>query len=240
MAKQTIALTSEPRGQLGTRFAARTRDRGLLPAIIYGRKQDPVAVAFDQHAFTEALHHGHRLFETELGSEKQTLLLKDVQYDHLGRCIIHADLVRVSLTDTVRVSVPIEQRGTSKGSHEGGIIDEVMAQIEIECLVTEIPDSLVVSVKELTVGDSVRARDVILPPGAKLVTDPNAVVLHCHIVAAAKTSEELELETPVAPEVITERVAEPEEGGEQPEKAAKEKKPAEKKPAEKKAAKEEG
>jgi large subunit ribosomal protein L25 len=76
--------------------------------------------------------------------------------------------------------------------------------------VTQIPETIPVSIKELALGDSLHARDIALPPGVTLVTNPDALVLTCHLVAAAKTTEEIEAEAPTAPEVITGRPAEEE------------------------------
>jgi large subunit ribosomal protein L25 len=202
---ETIMLKAETRDSVGSKHAKQLRRKGMLPAIIYGHQQEPLPVALNLHDFTESLHHGHRIFDVKLGKKKETLLVKDIQYDHLGKYVIHADLVRVDLTEMVKVTVPIEQRGTSKGSHESGMIDELLDHLEIECRVSDIPDVLPISVKEVGVGDSVHARDVELPEGAKLVTDPNALVLHCHLITKVKTTEELEEEMPAAPEVISEK-----------------------------------
>lgn len=211
---ETLVLKAEARSDVGSKGSKRLRRQGRLPAIVYGHKQEPQAISLNLHDFTEGLHHGHRLIDVQLGRKKETLLVKDLQYDHLGKDVIHADLVRVKLTDLVKVTVPIEQRGTAKGSHEGGMIDEHLDHLEIECKVSDIPDVIPISVKELGVGDSIHARDVQLPEGVRLITDADALVLNCHLVTKAKTTEELEEEMPVAPEVITERPEEeePEEG----------------------------
>lgn len=210
---QRAVIKAELRTTLGSKDASRLRRKGKLPAIVYGHKKEPVAISFDVHGFVEDLHHGHRLFDTDMGGKTETLLVKDIQYDHLGKNVIHADMVRVDMEETVKVAVPIEMRGTSKGSHEGGIVDEHLDHLEIECKVMEIPEVIAISVKELGVGDAIHAGDVELPAGAKLVTDPEALLLTCHLVAAAKTTEEVEEEMPAGPEVITEKPAE-EEGGE--------------------------
>ena len=207
---QRAVIKAEIRTTLGSKGASRLRRKGKLPAIVYGHKKEPVAISFDVHSFVEDLHHGHRLFDTDMGGKTETLLVKEIQYDHLGKSVIHADMVRVNLEETVKVTVPIEMRGTSKGSHEGGIIDEHLDHLEIECKVTEIPEVIPVSVKELGVGDSIHADDVELPSGAKLITSPEVLLLTCHLVAAAKTTEEVEEEMPVGPEVITEKPAEEE------------------------------
>ena len=207
---ETIVLAAEVREQVGTKHAARLRREGKLPGVVYGHKQDTVPIVLDAHDFVEGLHHGHRLFEVKVGRKKETLLVKDLQYDHLGEKVIHVDLVRVDLTEMVTVSVPIEMRGSAKGAHEGGIIDEHLSELEVECKVSDIPDVIPVFVKELGVGESLHAREIELPEGVKLTTDPGAIVLTCHLVAAAKTTEEVEEEMPVGPEVITEKAEETE------------------------------
>jgi len=203
---ETIALNAEVRNEVGTKHATKLRRAGKLPAIIYGHGREPVAVSLDLHNFAEMLHHGHRLFGVKIGKTLETLLIKDLQYDHLGKDIIHVDLVRVDLAEMVKVTVPIELKGTAKGTHESGIVDEHLDHLEIECKASDIPEVIPVSVKELGVGDAIHAGDVELPEGMKLATDPETLVLMCHLVAAAKSTEELEEEMPVAPEVITEKV----------------------------------
>ncbi len=203
---ETVALKAEVRNEVGTKYAARLRRAGKLPAIVYGHGAEPVAVSLDLHNFAELLRRGHRLFDVKTGKTSETLLVKDLQYDHLGKDIIHVDMVRVDLTETVRVTVPIELKGTAKGAHEGGIVDEHLDHLEIECKAGEIPEVIPVSIKELGVGDAIHARDIELPEGMKLATSPETLVLTCHLVAAAKSTEELEEEMPSAPEVITEKV----------------------------------
>jgi len=201
----TIVLKAEVRKDAGTKFAKALRKNGKLPAVVYGHKKDSVALAFDARQFVTTLHHGHRLLNVQMDKGTETMLVKAVQYDHLGKDIIHADLVRVDLTERVKVTVPIELRGTSAGSHEGGIIDEHLASLEIECAVASIPEFIEISIKEVNVGDSLHARDIELPAEVKLITNPDALMLTCHLVAAAKSTEELEEDMPTAPEVITER-----------------------------------
>ena len=210
---EEVVLQVKMRKEVGSKHSVILRREGRLPAIVYGHKQEPEAISVDLHDFTEHLHHGHRFFKVKMGKKTATLLVKELQYDHLGKDIIHADLVRVDLTESVKVSVSIELKGTSAGSHEGGIVDEHLDHLEIECKVTDIPETIVVSIKELGIGDAIHASDVELGEGIKLVTDPNALLLTCHLVAAAKSTEELEEELPAGPEVITEK-AEEEPGAE--------------------------
>jgi len=131
-------------------------------------------------------------------------MFKELQYDHLGKNIIHIDLMRVDVTETVRVTVPIELKGIAKGTQEGGIIEEHANHLEIECKVSDIPETIVVSVKEVGIGDSLHASDAELPAGLTLVSSPSTLLVTCSLVAVAKSTEELEEEEPTAPEVIGE------------------------------------
>ena len=209
--EKTLVLKAEVREHSGSKYAARLREQGRIPAIVYGHKQEPVAISLDAHSFVEWLHHGHRLMEVQIGRNKQTTIVKDLQYDYLGRDIIHADLMRVDVSETVKVTVPVELKGTAKGTHEGGIVEEHAYHLEIECKVTDIPEVIVVSVKDVDVGDTIHASEIELPAGVKLVSAPSTLLVTCSLVAAAKSTEELEEEVPIAPEVITE-AKEPEEG----------------------------
>jgi len=208
--EETVALKAEKRPEAGSKHAEAVRRQGRIPAIIYGHKQKPVPVSLDAHDFVQSLHHGHRLFDVRLGRKKEKVIVKDLQYDYLGKNVIHADLMRVDVTETVTVTVPIELKGTAAGTHEGGIIEEYADHIEIRCRVTDMPESIIVSVKDLGIGDSIRAADIELPEGVELASDPTTVVVTCRTVSA-KTTEQIEEETPAAPEVITEAKEQPSE-----------------------------
>ena len=220
--QKTVTLKSEVRSGRGSKLARRIRAAGQVPAVVYGHGKEPESISVDLHDFTEALHHGNRIFETTIGGTPETLLVKDLQYDYLGRKVIHADLVRVDLTETVQVVVAVETRGKPKT----GIVDTLLAKLEVECVVTSIPDRISLTVREMNIGDIVKAGQIALPEGVKLVTDAEALVLMCHEVAEMKTTEELEQEMPAGPEVITERVREEEGEGEgaEPAKGKEEKK----------------
>jgi len=214
---ETLVLKAESREHSGTKSAVKIRREGRIPAIIYGHKQEPAAISLGAHELVEGLRRGHRIMDVQIGKKKETVLVKDLQYDYLGRNIIHADLIRVDTTEAVKVTVPIEIKGTAKGTHEGGIIEGHADCLEIECRVADIPEVIVVSVKEMGVGDNLHAGDVELPSGVKLVSDPSILLLTCSLVAAAKSTEELEEQAPSAPEVIGE-VKEDQEQPEQEEK----------------------
>jgi len=214
MAK-TLVLKAEVRENTGSKAVRKVRDQGKIPAIVYGHKEEPVAISLDAHDFVEGLHHGHRLMDLQIGKKKQKTIVKELQYDHLGRNIIHADLVRVDITESIRVNVPIELKGTAAGTHEAGIVEEHMDHLEIECRATDIPEAITVSVKDLHVVGAIHAGEIELPSGVKLISSPETLLATCHLVAAAKTTEELEEEVPAAPEVIGEEKESEEEAQEE-------------------------
>ncbi len=215
--EKVLRLYAEIREHTGSKYAAKVREQSRIPAIVYGHKQEPVAVSLDAHNLVEVLHHGHRLMDVQIvrpggakkgvstaGEKPQKMIIKDIQYDYLGRDIIHVDLMRVDVSEMVKVTVPIELKGTAKGTHEGGIVVEHTDHLEVECRVTDIPESIVVWVKEIDVGDTLHAGDIELPSGAKLLSPASTLLVACSLVAAAKSTEELEAEVPSAPEVIGE------------------------------------
>jgi len=202
--EKTLLLKAEIRERTGSKAVRKVRRQGRIPAIVYGHKQEPKAISLDEHDFVRGLHHGYRLIDVQVGKKKEKMIVKDLQYDYLGRSIIHVDLMRVDMSETIKVTVPIELKGDAAGMHEGGIIEEHVDHLEIETKVADIPEVIVVLVKDVHVGDALHAGQIELPAGVKLVSSPETLMVTCHLVAAAMTAEEVEEGTPTAPEVIGE------------------------------------
>jgi large subunit ribosomal protein L25 len=207
-----ISLKVESREKGGSKIAARLRKTGKVPAVVYGHKKEPVWISLETRDFLKEVHQGRRLFTADLRDGNQALLLKDLQYDFMGSEVIHADFMRVDLNERVIVKVPLELRGQAKGAAHGGILDELLDHLEIECPVVEIPATIPVIVRDLEVGDTINAGQITLPANCVLKTDPRALVINCHEVVEAAATEEVAGEAPATPEVITERAAKDEEG----------------------------
>lgn len=201
---KTLVLKAEVREHTGRKAVQKLRRQGAIPAVVYGHKEEPVAVSLDAHDFVEVLHHGQRLMDVQIGKKKEKIIVKEVQYDHLGKNIIHADLMRVDITQSIKVTVPIELKGTAAGTHEGGIVEAHAGHLEVECMAADIPEKIVIPVKDMHVGDALHAGDIGLPEGVKLITSAEMLLVTCHTVAV-KTTEQVEEETPAVPEVITEK-----------------------------------
>ena len=189
---ENMTLKAESRTALGTRAARALRDEGRLPAVIYGHGEPPEAVSLARHDVEVALGHGARTLQVELGGEVRQYLIKDVQYDHLDHELIHMDLARVDVNERVIVRVGIELRGVPKGVSEGGALDQHMADIEVECLVTEIPDTLHPVVTDLGLEDSLLVKDLELPPGVESLADPDERVATVRALMAAAEPEPTE------------------------------------------------
>src|SRR5437868_10686703 len=147
MATQTAQVTAKPRSELGSRANRRLRDKGFVPGVIYGHKEAVIPVTLPKKELTNYLDHGTHLFSVALDGRSETVLVKEVQYDHLGIEVIHVDFARVSLDEQLEVTVPIELKGEPKDA-ERGVVQQIINQLEVECRVAEIPDALRVTVSD--------------------------------------------------------------------------------------------
>jgi len=208
--EKALLLESQIREQTGSKYAEKLRREGRIPAVVYGHKKETVAISLDGCSLMEALHHGSRVLDIKVDNKPEKMIIKDIQYDYLCKDVIHLDLMRVDVSETIKIAVPIELKGPAKGATEGGVISAHINSLEVECKVTDIPGIIVVSIKEMGIGDTIHAGDIKLPEGVKLVSNPTLLIVTCSVVAEVKTTEEVEVETPVTPEIITEK--KPEEG----------------------------
>lgn len=194
----------------GKNEARRVRVTGKIPAVVYGAKKDSVAVTVDPKQITKILHSdsGHNtIFDLKIGDAgKEKVMIVDWQYDPIKSHLLHIDLKRIDMNQVIKVSVPIELVGEAAGvKQQGGILDQVLREVEIECLPTDIPSHIDVDVSELVFGVVIRVSD--LPHGGKIkfLTDENQAVAHI------TTVKEEEVATPDAAAVDAAAVpAEPE------------------------------
>jgi large subunit ribosomal protein L25 len=210
MAVHSANVTAKTRAELGSRANQRLRDAGLLPGVVYGHKEAVVPVTLPKKEVVNHLNHGAHLFDLNLDGKSEKVLVKQVQYDHLGTDVIHVDFARVSLDEKVKVTVPLELKGTPKGEADGGVLQQVLAQLEIECLVTEIPDILRHNVSEMALNTVLHVRELHLPPGVRVIQDGEQIVATVREVLEAAPAEVVEA-GPAEPEVIGRKPAEGEE-----------------------------
>lgn len=205
---ETKSIQIQIKEDRGSRRARRHRKSGLIPAILYGHKQDNLMLLLDKKEFIKVLDSGVKTVSLKWNGSEEMALVKDVQFDTFGREILHIDFVRIALTEKITTQVPIVLFGTAQGVKEGGVLDHVMKEAEIECLPTEIPKNLRVNVSELKIKDSLHIKDIELPPNVKILENPDAIVVSVHFAAEEKEVPEEELVS--EPEVITARKPEEE------------------------------
>jgi large subunit ribosomal protein L25 len=211
MAKQSIQIEAKPRSEMGSRANRKLRETGQVPGVVYGHKEAVVPVTLPRKELANHLHHGAHLFDLALDGKAEKVLVKEVQYDHLGIEIIHVDFARVSLDERVEVTVPIELKGEPKEA-EGGVVQQIINELEIECLVTDIPDAIRVSVVDMKLNDAIHVKDLPLPPGVTTKQDPDAIVVSVKEVMEEEPVAPAAEGEAAEPEVIGRKAEEGEEG----------------------------
>src|SRR5215212_2544550 len=173
---ETAQVTAKPRSELGSRANKRLRDSGMLPGVIYGHKEAVVPITLPKKEVVNHLGRGAHLFELGLDGKRETVLVKEVQYDHLGADVLHVDFARVSLDEEVEVTVPLELKGEPKGEKDGGVLQQIINELELKCRVTDIPNVLRHDVSEMALNDVLHIKDLKLPKGVTCVQDEDLIV----------------------------------------------------------------
>jgi len=216
VATSTEILKAKSREAQGTRACRKLRAAGEIPAVVYGHGEAPLAVQVSGEQFEDALRRRARMFELEVGSKKDMVLLKQVQYDALGSDIVHADFIRVAMDEAITLEVPIQLKGAPKVEH--AVLQQTLPNVQIQCLPKDIPDAIIALVGELTLGQTLHVREITPPEGVKILTDPELIVATLTAIqeeeVAPAAAAPVEGEGGVEPEVIG-RKAEPGEGEEE-------------------------
>lgn len=199
--RKEITVVAEPRPSRGKNAARRLRAAGRIPAVLYGAGRPATAVALDPNQIHKILFSptGHNtIFDVQVdGQESCPAMIVDWQHDPIHGRLLHVDLERIDLTRKLRVKVPVHVEGEPRGvKQQGGLMEIVTREIEIECLPDRIPEHFTVDVRPLLIGQNLRAGDVPLGEGIELRSAPETVI--CHVIAL-RTSETAAAEA--APEV---------------------------------------
>ena len=203
MASREIpTLQGQRRERTGSRYAHRLRQQGQLPAVVYGHKQDNLAVTIDHRAFNDLVNRHHHLLQLQVDSTTEPCLIKEVQWNYLGTEIMHVDLSRVNLSEEVEVELEVELKGEPAAlQEEGAILNHPETSITVACRADQIPESLTADISELQVGDTLTVADLKLPEGVRAVTDPETVLAQIQVVQEVPEEEEVAAEGE-EPEVI--------------------------------------
>jgi len=223
-----IVVAAEKRTETGKNVNRRLRSRGLIPGVLYGAKSETTPVSVSPKEIGTILRSAageNTLFDLDLGGSRRRVILKEFQVEPVKGRILHADFYEVALDKILEVKVHVELQGLPVGVKvQGGILDFVTRELEIECLPADIPEKIVVDVSELELGKHIRVGDLTPPEKVKFLTDPGLVVAHVvtpraeEVAPAAAEAVPAEGEAPAEPEVIKKGKAEAEGAEEKPEK----------------------
>ena len=204
----TASLSAKARSDRGKGVARQLSAAGEVPAVVYGPGREPQSLTINQREFerlAERVRITSTVIELAIDGKTARTLVRELQRDPLRRTVIHVDFQELVAGEKVTVSVPLRFVGTPDGvKHGGGILEEVMHQLEIRCDPSNIPDHIDVDVTPLTIGHSLHVGDITLPSGVEVVDDPEQTLA---VVSAPKTEEEAPV---VAEGAAPEAAAEPE------------------------------
>ena len=230
-----ISLRATRRTEEGTRPSRRLRRQGMIPAVLYGKQTAPVSLLVDRLEFTKFLrarHGEHGVLTLQVEQDRTPLekpvLLKRLQHDPLHGEVTHIDFHAVVLTEQIRVKVPVILKGDAVGvKQDRGMLEHFLREVEVECLPTHIPNQIEHEISQMKIGDAIHVKDLAVPAGARLLSDPEGVIASVLTPKEAK-AEEVQAEAVTEPEVIREKKPEAEGEEAASEKPAKEAKTPEK------------
>ena len=193
--RKDITITAEPRETRGKNEARRLRVKGFSPAVVYGGGIDPIAISVNPKDVNSILRSasGHNtIFNVDIQGSLAPVMVVDWQHDPIKGRLLHVDLKRIDLTKRIVVKVPVHTHGDPKGVKlQGGLHEVITREVEIECLPDDIPESFVIDVTELSIGQSIRASEIPLTGSMTLLSPPDAVISHVVSMKAEAVVEEV-------------------------------------------------
>jgi large subunit ribosomal protein L25 len=223
-------LEAQPRDAGTKNDARRVRREGKIPAVVYGAGKQAMPVSVDPRQVSRILHSetGHNtVFDLALDGERTKAMIVDWQYEPIKGSLLHIDLKRIAMDQKLRVHVPIELVGEPAGvKQQGGILEQIAREVEVECLPGDIPNEIGLDVSQLVFGTVLRISDLPKNDKLKYLSDPEQPVAHIitikeEEVPAAEAIAGEAAAAPAEPEVIKKGKQETEEGAAEPAKPEK-------------------
>ena len=207
MAKQ-VRLAAERRTALGRSAVRKIKATGAVPAVIYGSKDKPEPLQVSRRDISAILSHAsgeNILVELDIAGMNRLALVQEVQHAPVGGEVLHVDFHAVSMDEMIEADVPLEPIGTANGvKNFGGLLEQNLRSLSIECLPRDLPDLIQVDVSALNIGDAIHVRDIPLPAGVTTRVSPELTAI---AVMAPTVEEAPAADVATAPEVITEKKA---------------------------------
>lgn len=186
---EKVFLDCVSREELGKNKMGALRRSGSIPAVVYGKGKKPFVIKINQSQFIKFMHAHHggenmiislRISGSENSKsakkEERSVLIKDIQYEPVHDSLLHVDFNEVSLTEKIVVKLPIEHKGEPEAvKKEGGVLTQVLWELEVECLPTEIPEKVEVNIESMEIGDTIHVKDMQMPGQVSVLTDVEAI-----------------------------------------------------------------
>jgi len=198
-------LDIENRKVVGKKATKTLRKSGKVPSILYFKGEDPISLSVEKKVLYKAMKSDQRIYEMEINSKSQYVMIKEIQYHPVTDEVIHVDFMRVRRSEKMTISVPIILIGKSIGVTEGGILSQSLNQIEISCFPTNVPDQIEVNIEHLEINSSISVADVT-------IDDEDIEILSAEEISVASVNPPKEEEEEL---VISEEDVEGEDIGEE-------------------------
>src|SRR3954470_13094068 len=215
MAKQ-VKLIAERRTAIGRSAVRKLKAAGSVPAVMYGSKDKPESLQISRRDINALLSHAageNILVELEIAGKSRLALVQEVQHAPLGGAVLHVDFHAVSQDEVIQADVPLEPIGTANGvKNMGGLLEQNLPSLAIECLPRDLPDVIQVDVAALNIGDSIHVREIELPAGVTTRIQPDLTVFSVLAPTVEEEPVAATAEAAAGPEVIKEKKEEPEAG----------------------------
>jgi len=189
-----VELKANLREEKGKELNKKLRKAGLVPGVVYRKGEDALSLKIDSSSLSKILHTEAgenviiKLFvEGDKKKKERIVVIKELQKDPVKDTLVHLDLNEISLTETLKVKVPLMAKGEAIGvKQEGGVLQHVLWEVEVECLPTNIPDKIEADITNLKIGDTLSLKDMLSPEGVKILGDPESIVFSVEHVKVAE------------------------------------------------------
>ncbi len=227
---EELTLDAQLREEVGRGKVKSLRDSGFVPAVLYSEGKPALSLKLSHHQLVHLVHQ-HRIegviiyvnIKDDKKQKGRPCIIKEIQYDPVHGEIVHVDFNQVSLTEEIKINIPIVAKGEPVGvKMEGGSLEHILWEVEVSCLPTNIPKDIEIDVSALKLGEAIHIKDLVPPQGVKILNDPGSIILS--VAAPMKEevpAEGIEGEEKKEPEVIKEKKEVPAEGEEPKEKEEK-------------------
>ena len=191
-------LRAQVRTEHGTRNVKRLRRRGIVPGVLYGDVKENISIGVDTKDLQKILRGkggDSAIFDLQVEGEgmetplKKTVIVKEVQRDHIKDAVIHVDFAAISMTEKLVAHVAVVRSGEPAGVTLGGVLEQILREVEVECLPADLPEQLIVDVSALAIGGSIKVSGLKVPAGVRIMDDPDLILFTVPMPKEEKAEE---------------------------------------------------